>query len=237
MDYRLLSYDTHLLGAKVVTISASELDAERLASILTELRGADVALAYWAAARQLSDARVEALGGRLVDRKVTFAMALRDSKRGDVAMPVGVAPYDTSMPVADLERLALQCGEHSRFRVDPRFPRDKFVALYTTWIHRSLCKELADEVLTIRQGQHVVGMVTLSNENDRGNIGLIAVDESCRGKGYGEMLVRAAQVWFVAQGLAACQVVTQADNLAACRLYAKCGYTVERTEYYYHFWL
>ena len=148
-----------------------------------------------------------------------------------------VKPYASSMRIGDLERLAVQTGEYSRFNVDPNFPKEKFIELYKTWIRNSVRKELADEVLTIQQGENIVGMVALGNKNNRGDIVLMAVDESCRRRGYGETLVKAAQSWFVGNQYKVGQVVTQEDNIPACKLYKKCGYSIEKIEYYYHFWL
>ena len=65
----------------------------------------------------------------------------------------------------------------------------------------------------------------------------IAVDENYRGKGLGAGLVRSANAWFLKQGYFVAQVVTQGRNLAACKLYENCGYSLEKIENYYHFWL
>ena len=69
------------------------------------------------------------------------------------------------------------------------------------------------------------------------DIGLIAVNRNYRGKRFGEMLVRHAQYWFINNGYNIGQVVTQGTNIPACNLYKKCGYSVEKVEYFYHFWL
>jgi dTDP-4-amino-4,6-dideoxy-D-galactose acyltransferase len=50
-------------------------------------------------------------------------------------------------------------------------------------------------------------------------------------------LVCAAQAKFIEAGYRIGQVVTQLDNVAACRLYEKCGYHLEKLENFYHFWL
>ena len=145
--------------------------------------------------------------------------------------------YNLSTPTAEIEKLSIQSGEYSRFSTDPNIPRDKFEALYKEWIHKSLNKEIADEVLVILDNTNVAGMITLGNKNDNGDIGLLSVDTRYRGKKYGEMLVRSAQTWFIRNGYKFGHVVTQADNTAACRLYTKCGYSVSKVEYFYHFWM
>jgi dTDP-4-amino-4,6-dideoxy-D-galactose acyltransferase len=141
------------------------------------------------------------------------------------------------MPISDIEGLAIESGEYSRFSVDTNLPREKFVDLYKIWINRSLSKEIASEVLVIREEDRVVGMVTLDDKNGRGEIDLIAVNRNCRRKKYGEKLVRAAQHWFLANGFEFGEVVTQGANIPAIKLFKKCGYSIESIKYFYHFWL
>jgi len=136
-----------------------------------------------------------------------------------------------------MEVLANQCGKHSRFSRDPLIPCKKFVELYLLWIKRSLNKELADEVLVVHKMGKIAGMVTLGSFNGVGKIWLLAVNEDSRGRKYGQALVKAAIDWFDKQGCHHGLVVTQAENIAACNLYKKCGFKVEKVEYYYHFWL
>ena len=145
--------------------------------------------------------------------------------------------YHSSMPESDFKELAVQSGVFSRFSVDPDFPGEKFIALYTLWIRKSIHKEIADEVLVIREGEKAAGMVTLDHKDGKGDIGLLSVSQECRGKKYGEMLVRGAQCWFMDHSCRFGQVVTQGDNTAACALYQKCGYSVGKVEFFYHFWL
>lgn len=208
-----------------------------LADTLAELRAHGARLVYWPAAEACDDAAVRRQGGLLADRKTTFAVDFGTLDFADTTLTGGVETLSATMPVADLESLAVQTGEYSRFAVDPNVPRERFVALYKLWIAKSLRREIGSEVLVVRDGEHIVGMATLGEKNRRGDIDLIAVDRAYRRRGHGEKLVRAAQKWFVGRGYERGQVVTQADNVPACGLYRKCGYTVERVEYFYHFWL
>ena len=86
-------------------------------------------------------------------------------------------------------------------------------------------------------GEKIVGMVTVGMKNGRGDIGLVAVHESMRGKNVGVNLTRAAQKWAIGKGCRYAQVVTQGNNLAACKLYEKCGYRVESIVNFYHIWI
>ena len=238
--YRILKFDSGLFGFPVAQI-APRLDAGAIAPVLDELRLNGVRLAYWVIDQVAGDGLRRAaneLGGKCVDEKTTFLLDLANIRPDGRTLNVAVEPFDPSMASAQLEALAVQAGEHSRFAVDPRVPRCKFIELYTLWIRKSVSRELADEVLVIRGGDDdITGMVTLGTRHGRGDIGLIAVDAACRGKGHGQALMHAAHQWFIARGLRFAQVVTQDANAPACSLYHKCGYSVEKIEPYYHFWL
>jgi ribosomal protein S18 acetylase RimI-like enzyme len=49
-------------------------------------------------------------------------------------------------------------------------------------------------------------------------------------------LTEAALAWFCAQGLQRAQVVTQGRNIAAQRLYQKCGFRTGEIALWYHRW-
>lgn len=236
MRFQTLDWDSEFFGFPIARIMDSRLGAEGLANILSELTLRRFRLAYWFAERTPEPALLNRFRGLLVDRRVTFVVAL--DSRQFTRSPVGdVEPYSYRDSLLDLIDLAVQGGKHSRFALDPSFPRKTFLRLYRAWMVRSVQKEIASEVLLIRDLGRVAGMVTLGDKDGRGDIGLMAVGQPYRGRGYGESLVRSAQIWFVENGYKHGQVVTQERNRPACKLYRKCGYQVERLEYVYHFWL
>lgn len=237
MNYQILDWDSDFFGVKVARITDPGLTAQKLTDLLSELKRKCIKLVYWPSERERDNDEAKGLCGHLVDIKTTFVIDFRSFDLDSFISTDIVEPYSLSMPIADIEDLAIQSGEYSRFAIDPHLPREQFVSLYKTWINRSLSKEIASEVLVIRDAGRVVGMVTLGEKDGRGDIGLIAVDASCRGKKYGEKLVRAAQRWFVKNGYVFGQVVTQGMNSPACNLFKKCGYSTEKAEYFYHFWL
>ncbi len=237
MKYKMMDWDTNFFGIKVAQISRPRLSTNELSDIISELKRLHVRLVYWASEEEYDEAVAKKLGGCLVDRKTTFSIDFSSVNLKEIASTDIVEPFIYSMPVADLEALAIESGKYSRFAVDPKLPRERFIALYKVWVNKSLSKEISDEVLVIRDGDHVVGMATLGEKDGRGNIGLIAVDSNSRGRKYGEKLVRAAQRWFISKGYEYGHVVTQGQNIPACKLYIKCGYSVEQIKFFYHFWL
>ena len=235
MNYKLLPWDSNIFNIKTGRIIPVRLREDQLVSILTEMRREEFRLVYWASDCQNAYDLLP-YSGMLVDRKTTFEINLQNISLDTLPQPK-TEPYCSSFSVAQLEKLAIQSGVYSRFALDTRFPHDKFIALYKTWIQKSVSGEMADEILVIMQNKTIAGMVTLANKNGVGDIGLIAVDESFRGRKIGQQLVLDAQRWFIQHGCHTACVITQEDNVPACRLYEKCGYQITKTEFYYHFWL
>lgn len=236
MKYQLLTWDSDFFGIKVAKINQATLQQEDLAKLLSQMKNEKIDLIYWPTAKEQKSVPIlQRYSGALVDQKVTFVIPLQESASSSATKSI-VEVYTESMPFNDLESLAVQSGSFSRFSIDKHISNEKFEELYKIWIKRSLQKEIAEQVLVIREERQVVGMITVTKKNKRGEIGLLAVDKNSRGKKYGQLLIKAAQKWFIQQGITTGQVVTQGMNYPACALYQKCGYGLEKTEYYYHFW-
>ena len=233
-----LSWDSHFLGFSVGRLPAQELSASELAAQVTAAREAGMALLYLVAAPgdKRSNASARQAGARLADRKVTFGMPVAAEAW---ELPISRAIRPTVHSTARLESLALQSGEYSRFRLDPRFEASVFPRLYGLWLRNSLSHELAREVLVFEPeaGAEAVGLLTLGVKQGRADIGLLAVDEQSRGQQIGQQLVQAARQRAAAWGLAELQVVTQLDNEPACLFYRKCGFAEYTVEHIYHLWL
>jgi len=236
MDFEILEWDSQIFEIPTAVITNSIRDKEELERVVSEMRGAGIRLAYYFSPVQLGDFS-EDYGGILVDRKITFHVGFGGSRPQPIEGKKLVVPFTQDIPTPEMESLAVQSGEHSRFAVDPKFPRDKFEKLYTVWINRSVRKEIADEVLVIQQEETIVGFVTIKSKDGVGEIGLIAVDVSQRRKQYGQRLVQGAMAWCRNQGLFGCCVITQGENKPAGRLYKKCGFEIQKTTYVYHFWI
>lgn len=237
MKYQILDWDSNFFGVTVARIEEPDLNEHELSKILFELTTSRVNLVYWPSKRELKNEVAKKLNGNFVDKKTTFTINFNTLFFDKTPPTDKIESYTKCMSISDIKSLAIQSGEYSRFAKDLNILREKFVALYSIWINRSLNREIAEEVLVIKDGEKIVGMVTLGNKNGLGDIGLIAVDSNYRGKKYGEKLVRAAQYWFIENKYKFGQVVTQGANIPACNLYKKCGYSIEKIEYFYHFWL
>ena len=239
-DFTILDWDSNFFGFRVGRILPTCLDASHLKLILDELRREKVTLAYWASDSESpeSEAAGNSLGGFLADRKTTYLLDHGKLDKDSIGNLQPVVEYGVATASEDLEQLAIQSGAYSRFKVDPRIPTERFEELYRLWIRGSVSKRLADAVMVVQgSNDKVVGMVTLGQKNGRGDIGLIAVDSDSRGIGYGRVLVNSSLMFFLSEGYKYSQVVTQGDNVPVCSLYESVGYTLEKCENLFHFWL
>jgi len=234
-DY--LAWDSDFFGFAVARLTSRLSSPEHLASALEALRAQDIRLVYWNTQTDDCLKLGKSRGGTYLGQKLTYSMPIGD---GMPTLPPLTTRCESLPPFtedADLSALAIACGEHSRFSIDLDFPAEGFSSLYIEWMRRSVARELASDVLIIRSGGKIAAVVTVAQTAKMGEIGLLAVGRSFRGNHFGESLVLRACCWFAEHGCNEVRVVTQAHNVAACRLYEKCGFKQVSAEHVFHFWL
>lgn len=238
LEYTILDFDSNLFEFKVVKILSPRASLKELQLLLMQLATQDVHLVYWAV--DSGDAELllvaKQMQGFLGGQQVTYTVNLRDLP---VTLSVleDVKTYEYNEPNADLENLAVQAGNYSHFKADPKFPSNLFFKLYMAWINNSVNGKVADVVLVTRRGDKIIGMITVGRKNDCGDIGLLAVASEYRGQNIGTNLVRSAQLYWRNRGITVGRVVTQMANKSACRLYENCGFKIAKIDNFYHFWL
>lgn len=230
MSYRVLEWDSRFFGRRVAQLTVDDsLDGAEVAACLAG-SDADVVYVFLDAALVARHRPVlERCGGQCYDCKVTFGK------------PVGTAVVAADPEVAatlteseELLQLAYASGHRSRFFLDPRF-RPHFQALYAAWLRKDLRGENA-RVFTLGAAGQLQGLVTTSVNAGAGRIGLLAIAEACRGKGLGLRLLKQCDAYYASVAAHSCCVVTQKDNVPACRLYAKAGYAIESEQAVWHVW-
>jgi dTDP-4-amino-4,6-dideoxy-D-galactose acyltransferase len=231
-----LPWDSNFLALPVARLLTTGLAPADLAAALAAARQSGVRLLYLIAAPD--DAGVAAVarsaGAWLADRKVTFSMPLAAAP--SASAPTGAISATTTY-TPQLESLAWQSGEYSRFRLDPHLDPAVFQRMYSLWLRNSLAGELARQVLVWHnaEGQEL-GLLTLGEKGGRADIGLLAVDSTARGQRVGQQLVAAAVAQAIAWGHTELQVVTQRANELACSFYQKCGFKPVHEAHIYHLW-
>ena len=224
---------------------------------IARLNGSIVTAALWRDAEQWCTARgvrclycflrpdfhstrvVEAAGGNLVNVRSSY------ERREPARMPAAVASHnrvreatDADMPA--LERIAAT-SHRGRFHHDERFSAAKADELYRVWIRKGRLEIkdhvlVADDAAGALRGYCSCGRKTLASGERVGAIEIIGVDEAARGQGIGRDLLAAALAYFATSGLATVQLVTQAENIVAQRLYQRFGFLVTGCEFVYHKW-
>ena len=110
-----------------------------------------------------------------------------------------------------------------------RYPAEKFD--WTTFIDNP-DKAIYLAYVDGQVAGQVAGQIILwKNWNGYGYIQDIAVDASFRQQGIGRRLIEAAITWAKERGLPGLMLETQDNNVAACRLYAACGFHLGGFDY------
>jgi dTDP-4-amino-4,6-dideoxy-D-galactose acyltransferase len=231
-----LKWDSDFFGFPVARVNSLSNETKDWENILNQLRIQGIKLAYW---QVMPDDHyfcefAKENNGELVDIKTTYSNLLEAEnyiKSENIETYVGIEPC------SQLLNLAVQCGTFSRYAIDKKIPHEKFEELYQLWIIKSVKKTLADDVLVYTINGNIIGLVTVYENQNTGNIGLFGVDENYRGKGIGKALLNAAKNYFLEKGIQKINVVTQGQNLSACKVYESAGFIVYKKYAFYHFWL
>lgn len=235
----LLPWDTRFFGVSIARVRGNILSATTADSIERWCGDHQIQCLYFLARPNdsVTVKLAESRGFHLVDVRVSMDQPLDLSSipsATTLSSPYRAARRDD---IPELRRIARLSHTDTRFFFDDRFTVKQCESLYETWIQSSV-EGFAQAVFVIEQSGRVAGYITchVSKEAQEGSIGLIAVDASQQGKGLGRQLVAAAMDWFTARKVPRVSVVTQGRNVAAQRLYARCGFIPRNLELYYHRW-
>lgn len=172
-------------------------------------------------------------GCYFVDEKVVFSKRIcqcKDCIDAHIRLYVGDAPDDA------LFSLALQSGEHSRFRTDTHFPEGSYEKLYKKWIENCFTGEMGQYVIGYYDEDTITGFLTINIVGEEASIGLLAVDACQRHQGIGSKLLIFATDFLFREGVQFVSVATQATNEKACLLYEKNGFSIISSTKIYHWW-
>jgi dTDP-4-amino-4,6-dideoxy-D-galactose acyltransferase len=238
----LLDWDTNFWGFPVAQLVGRTLSDRTYAAAVDWMKQHPIRCLYFLAdPEDAATARsAESHGFRIVDERVTlhwFASSHPSPASCDLRADLQIRPSQPE-DLPSLRAIASSSHTDTRFFVDTNFPRDSAHELYVQWISNS-CRGFADLVLVALLQGEVVGYCSchLPRDNsDPGRIGLLAVAPHARGTGVARSLVERALAWFVQKGASRVTVVTQDRNLAALRLYLRCGFTIESRQHWYHRW-
>jgi dTDP-4-amino-4,6-dideoxy-D-galactose acyltransferase len=232
--YKILSWDSNFFGFTVAAILSDFVRETDCKILFDRLRNENVKLAYWKSKHELPTNISNATIVK-ADKPCTFWHKISS---GDGVDPnPHISLYFQNTVSDQLNKIAIQCGAFSRFKTDSKIPYHKFEELYSLWIKNSVNKTFADNVLVYNLSDSVAGMVTVAKKEDVGYIGLFGVDSKYRGQGIGTALLAAAISYFKKQACNSVEVITQQENIPACKAYVKAGFSIKEESNYYHIWL
>ncbi len=237
----LLTWDSDFFGVRVARVNEARLTADSAHAVDAWCAAQNIACLYFLAdaSDTVTHRTAESHGYHLVDVRLTFTRGM-SVRLPDVPHTVTIRPHQSD-DVPRLRMIARDSYTDSRYYHDPCFPRAQADALYETWISNS-CAGYADAVLVAEHDGLISGFIschlrdTSERDGQVGEIGLVGVAQESRGQQVGGQLVYAALDWFNARGAARVQVVTQARNIAAQRLYQRAGFLSDSIAYWYHKW-
>lgn len=235
-DPEILSWDTEFWGrtiGRAYTPDVNKWAADNLVNTVCLLVPADDPAA-------IQDA--EERGFRFMDVRVTLERYTTSKCKASGQEPR--SPYRHFIPeqLEDLIRIARESHRITRFYADPHFPDERCDDLYEAWIRNSV-DGWAQKVLVVArvittkdrwEVADAVGYCTLHVDGDTGSIGLIAVGKDERGQGIGMDLVNGAISECALSGAPKITVVTQGRNIAAQRVFQRCGFITKSTELWFH---
>ena len=236
-----LPWDTNFFSKKTgkVFIEKSDEDISKLIdNVIDHAASEKYQLLYIFSARHINESSNEKFVLKFVDNKIVYktdvsGIELTAKENCDKF----AHEYTENKITPDLEQLAYLSGYYSRFRRDDLFGEDDFLRLFKTWLENSLSGEIADKVFVTKDEDKITGFISLKYNDDSGQIGLIAVDESVHRKGYGRMLIQKCLMDLSEKKIQTMYVTTQAANKAACEFYLKCGFKMHSLTDVYHLWI
>ncbi|HVW11021.1 MAG TPA: GNAT family N-acetyltransferase [Bryobacteraceae bacterium] len=121
---------------------------------------------------------------------------------------------------------------HDRFHADSAIDTATADRINETWVMNCCLGHMADAVVIASAGDRVLGYVTCRVDKEAtrvlgigcGEIGMVATAASARNGGVASAATMAALEWFSLQGVSFVEVGTQLRNIAAARLYERCGF-------------
>lgn len=229
-----LEWDSKFFGYPVARIVFDQLGFDNMDDLFRQLISEKIRLTYFFVPESETklNKHIAKKGCILVDQKTTFSKTTeRQIKYSNYIVEFTETEINNR-----LIKLVLQAGLFSRYRVDKNFTNNEYERLYIEWLTKSINRTLALKTFIAKKDSDIIGLSTLSEKSGFADIGLVAVDENFRGQGIAYDLIHFADNAAFDLGYNKIKVVTQLQNMGACRLYEKCNFQIENITNIYHYW-
>ena len=139
----------------------------------------------------------------------------------------------------ELANLAKSIKWTTRYTNDKKFDPLLVEKFYEEWVIKSIAGKLDDAVYHIRENDEILGFISIKKMGiNMGSIGLVGVAPSKQGLGIGIALTNfAVNLMLNTMSCASVQVVTQSDNIGACKTYEKIGFHPSDYSLWFHKWV
>lgn len=235
---RYLDWDSEFFQYRIAQLTVHHINRENMERIMRWGNAQSIDCLYFCAESNDIDTvkLAEKNGFHLVDVRMTYAKRLESSLLVDNHYADSDIRFSVPEDIPLLKSIARISYHDSRFYYDSNFSDARCDAFYELWIEKS-CQGYADVVIVAEDQGQAVGYISChSVDQTTGKIGLVGVKTDARGKGLGKRLINASLQWFVSHGFTQVIVVTQGRNIAAQRLYQKCGFLTQAVQLFYHRW-
>lgn len=174
----------------------------------------------------------------LADKKVIFHKETNnDNEYRHTEDLSSINIYESTTITQQLLEIAFESGKYSRFKLDYHFSPEIFKLVYSTWLNRSVKKEIAHDILIYQQDQDIQGLLTYNIQDKVCTIGLIGVSPNHQHKRIGTKLLLKLEEILNPKEVDEIEVATQFENKIACSFYEHNGYKIKKIINVYHIWL
>lgn len=220
----LLTWDSEFFGRKMGALAGSPISPKSVADDLAAAAAAGYQYLLCRPSPQDAAAvkTLERAGFYLTDVGVTWSSPTQAYL--DRATPLdGAIRAATVADVPVLSAAAQTLFRNSRFYHDPFFSAADADRLHAAWLANSVSGQAADAVFINPDAGFVTCKLT---KDGNGEVALIGVWATSRGRGAGRDLMTAAAHWFAGRGVPTIHVKTQVKNLQAMNFYHRLGFNL-----------
>ncbi len=236
---RKLDWDSRFFGFNVAFLSCMHLTQTICRRIERFLRREDIRLVeYLCNCHDARSVRVaEDEGFRFTDIRLTYTRPVDEA--APPALPDGVTfARAAEADIPALREIARGLYEDSRYLFDQNFDPARIDEFYRGWVEKGVRGQYDDECWCLYDAGAPFAFCTVRYlKENAANIGLVGLDGSHQGGGFGKKLLGHVLAQLASRGVRTVSVVTQGRNYAAQNLYQSMGFRTKTTQLWYHKWI
>lgn len=234
----LLEWDSTFFEFPIAQIKPERITAEDMGGVLDFCEANKVALLQFKCDShdRRSILTAEANGFHFADTRVILEKYLDDCT-DDTPLPDEIGfRMAIQDDIPELMDIAEHIYVHSRYHFDTNFPREKVRVFYQDWVRKAVLGQFDDLAWILCKGQTPIAFCTAKLDKPKAIIGLVGLHPAFSGHRLGQIVVSKSLEWLCKNQINHVTVVTQGRNYPALRLYQKIGFTITKSQIYYHCW-